>query len=151
VGYIRLNPKDAEKYGVAEEIRFDLVDVGRKQVRAFEAETKRSYRWLIDQLRGVPELDAAGNPIPVPVIDDETGEPVYEDDGVTPKLEPKTYVPAEAVDMFAYLILWGNGVRVPWDEFDLREVGFLLSFLDPDEQPGKDDEPTTDSASTPST
>lgn len=153
MGYIKLNPKDAEKYGVDERVDFDLTAIGLRQRAAFEQGANgpgRSLRWLFDQLSGVPKLDEAGNPIPIPVLDD-AGEPVFEDDGVTPKVTPQLTRDPEAVAMLIWLALWGVGVRSPWEMFDVRVDGLDFGFADEgDEDLGKGDEPTTDSASTPS-
>lgn len=146
MGYIKLHPADREKYGAPERIPFDFTAVGVRQRAALERETKKSYRWLIDQLEGVPELDEAGNPIPVPVLDDE-GKPVLNEDG-TEKVEPKLKRDGEAIAMFIWMMLWGAGVKVPWSTFDIRDDGLEIHSDGEDGESGKGDQPETDSAST---
>lgn len=149
MGYIKLNPKDAERYGVDETVTFDLNLVGRKQRRFFEVQTKKPYGWLLNQLQGVPALDENGNAIPEPVIDAETGEQKLGEDG-EPLFEPKLEVSDEALDMFVYLILVGRGVRVAWDDFELYEFGLRIRFGE-DGDEGKAEAAETSSASTSST
>lgn len=147
MGYIRLHPKDAEKYGVSEEIPFDLTAIGTRQRAAVESASRRSLRWMFDQLAGVPELDEAGNPIPMPVLDDD-GNPVMEDDGVTPKVTARLTRHGDAIAMIAWMALWGIGIKVPWDDFDPIESGLVVRAWDDEDDSGKDEEPETDSAST---
>lgn len=35
-----------------------------------------------------------------------------------------------AVAATVWLVLWANGIKVPWDEFDARPVGLVLDFSD---------------------
>lgn len=134
MGYIRLNPKDAEKFGVDERVHFEFTAIGVRQRSAFEKGAdgpKRSFRWLLDQLAGVPELDENQNPIPVPVYNLD-GTPKLGDDG-EPEMTPKLSRDLEAVAMFVWLVLWGAGVRTPWNDFDVLEYGLELHFFDDDE------------------
>lgn len=151
MGSIKLNPKDAERYGTPERIEFNLADLGVRQRAAVEKACKRPLKWMFNALSGVPELDENGNAIPVPVFDDE-GNQVFEDDGVTPKMEPKLWRDPEALAMFVYLILWGAGFRTDWDTFDIYESGLEIQSDSDEDEPseGKDEAPagTTDSAST---
>jgi hypothetical protein len=151
LGYIKLHPKDAEKYGAPPEIPFDLTAIGVRQRAAVEAAARRSLRWMFDQLAGVPELDEAGNPIPVPVRDGD-GNPVMEDDGVTPKVTPRITRHGDAIAMVAWMALWGIGIKVPWDTFDIVESGMVVRAWgddgdDSEDEPGKADQPETDSES----
>lgn len=147
MGYIKLNPKDAERYSCPERIEFDLQDIGVRQRSAVEKACGRSLRWMLDQLMGVPELDENNDPIPIPVLDDE-GNTVFEDDGVTPKMEPRLRRDPEAIAMVIYLALWGAGYRIPWDTFDIYELGLELRLSGDEDEPGKDEAPETDSANT---
>lgn len=145
MGYIKLHPADREKYGVPEEIPFDWAAIGVRQRAALERETKRSYRWMTDQLEGVPELDENQNPIPEPVIDPATGEQKIENG--EPVFTPRLKRDGEALAMFVWMAMWGIGVRVPWDTFEIRQNGLeILGDGEGDE--GKAEAPETDSAST---
>lgn len=162
MGYIRLHPADCKKYGAPEEIPFSLTSIGTRQRGAFEKSPdgpRKPWRWLLDQIGGVPELDDAGNPIPVPVIDDESGEQVRNEDG-TPKVTEKLTRHPDTFAMLAWIALWGEGIRVPWEKvdpatgrvqvFDVREVGLQLNLLDEEDaggDPGKADQPETGSES----
>lgn len=146
MGTLRLSESDREKYGQPELIEFDLAGTGVRQRAALERETKRSYRWLLDQLSGVPELDEHQNPIPE--LDEETGEPKLVDGEPVVKLTTDP----DAIAMFVWLVLWGKGVRVPWETFDIAEIGLRLNFSsdtgsDTGGEPGKDEEPAADSES----
>ena len=145
MGYIKLNPKDREKFGGPEEIPFDLNAIGIRQRAALERETKKSYRWFMAQLGGVPALDEDGNPIPVPVIDPETGEQKIENG--EPVFTPRLKQDGDALAMLVWLALWGAGIRVPWATFDILEAGLEIRGEDEDAEAGKA-EAATDSEST---
>jgi hypothetical protein len=148
MGYINLNPKDAAKFGCDERIELELTDIGVRQRSAVEKACKRSLRWMFDQLQGVPALDENNNPIPEPVLDD-AGNPIMEDDGVTPKVTEKLTRDPEALAMLVYLALWGAGIRTDWDTFDVHEIGLEVHLADEDEaSEGKDEAPETASEST---
>lgn len=138
MGYIKLNPRDAAKLGVPERIDFDIADIGIRQRAAVERNCKRTIRWMFNALQGVPELDEAGNAIPVPVLDDD-GKQEYEDDGVTPKMEPLLRRDPDALAMFVYLGLWGAGHRLDWDTFDIHGDVEINNEDEPSE--GKDEPP----------
>lgn len=145
LGYIKLHPNDQKKYGAPPEIPFDLAAIGIRQRAAFVRETKRSLSWLFNQLAGVPELDDAGNPIPIPVLDDD-GKPVLNADG-TEKVTEKLKVDDEALAMLVWLALWGVGIKRPWDTFDPQFHGLeILDGEDEADEPGKGEAPETDSA-----
>lgn len=154
MGSVTLHPKDCEKYGVSEPIPFDLGGVGVRQRAAFEKATKRSYSWLLDQLRGVPDLDEAGNAIPEPVFDRD-GTPKLNDDG-SPVVRMKLTRDPEALAMVAWLALWGHGIRVPWNDrdgnvvFDVRDIGLRIDFGSDEDDDDEVDEgkAPTDSEST---
>lgn len=147
MGSIRLHPNDQKKYRTPPEIPFDLTAIGIRQRKAFMRETKMTLSWLYDQLAGKPELDEAGNPIAVPVLDD-AGQPVLNDDGST-KVTEKLTVDEEALVMLAWLALWGIGIKIPWAEFDLQFNGLeILGGDEEGEDQGKADVPETDSATT---
>lgn len=126
MAHIRLNPKDAEKYGCPEVVEFDFDAIGIRQRAAVEKATGYRLGWMLEQLSGVAELDENGNGIPVPVVDDD-GNPVLNDDG-TPKVTEKLTTDPEARAMLVYLVLWGAGVRVPWDDFDVRLRGLEIDY-----------------------
>lgn len=147
MGTLRLHPKDCEKYGVAELVEFEVYGFGIRQRKAFEKATGRTLRWMFDQIEGVPELDEHSNPIPEPVIDEETGEQKV--DNGEPVFEPRLVTDPDAIVMFVWLVLWGEGVRVPWPDFDVREIGLRLNFSsDSSGEPGKDEAPTDSESST---
>lgn len=150
MGYIKLNPKDAERYGVGERVDFEFTAIGVRQRAAFEKGAdgpKRPFRWLLDQMAGIPELDEHQNPIPVPAYNVD-GTPKLDDDG-EPEMTLKLVRDLEAVAMFVWLVLWGAGVRTPWDGFDVLEYGLELHFFDDDEDgQGKADPPAPADTST---
>lgn len=145
---IRFHPKDQAKYGIDGPITFVLSEVGIRQKAAFEKQTKRSLNWLYNQLSGVPELDEHGNAIPEPAYNGD-GTPKLNEDG-TQVVRVKLTRDPESLAMFAWLALWGVGVKVPWDDFEVIESGLRIG-------PGEDEDDTevedegkaqTDSAST---
>jgi hypothetical protein len=141
MGYIKLHPNDAAKFDAPERIDFEITNIGLRQQAAVEKACKHTIRWMFDQLQGVPELDEHNNPIPVPVVDD-AGDPVMEDDGVTPKVTEKLTRDPEALAMLVYLALWGIGVRLDWNTFDVQAVGLEVHIVDDDEaNEGKDEAP----------
>jgi hypothetical protein len=147
LGYIKLHPRDAEKYGAPDEIPFDLSAIGVRQRSAVEAVSKRSLRWMFDQLAGVPELDEHGNTIPVPVTDRDTGEQKIGDDG-EPVFTERLTRHGDAIAMVAWMALWGIGIKPAWDTFDPIETGLVVRADDDVEaDSGKAEEPETDSAS----
>lgn len=155
MGYIRFHPKDAAKYGAPVEVPFDLGGIGVRQRSAFEKATKHSYNWLLDQLRGVPELDENGNAIPVPVLDLD-GSPKVDADG-EPVVRMKLTRDPEALAMLAWLALWGHGIRVPWNDrdgnpvFEIREFGTRVDYSsaeDEDEDEVDEGKAPTDSENT---
>lgn len=150
MGYITLHPDDQAKYGAPPVIPFDLSAVGVRQRAALEKASKRSLRWMLDQLQGVPELDENDNPIAVPVFEDDGVTPVFEADGVTQAVVPRLTRDGEAIAMVVWLALWGIGIKVPWDTFDPREVGLVIRAGDPDDEgdSGKDEEPAAESSTT---
>lgn len=148
MGYIRLHEKDRARYGAPDEIPFDLAAIGVRQRAAAERASGRSLRWMFDQLGGVPELDADGNAIPVPSYGVD-GEPVMEDDGVTPKMEPRLTRNGDAIAMVAWLALWGIGIKVDWETFEVQETGLVINASDDsDDDAGKAEESGTPESST---
>ena len=152
MGYIKLHPKDAAKYGCPERIEFEFEAIGVRQRAAVEKACRHTIRWMLDQMQGVPEFDDTGAPIPIPVVDDD-GNPVMEDDGVTPKMTPKLRRDPEATAMLIYLALWGAGYRLDWDTFDVRAIGLEVNLADDEDEvnEGKDEpaaEGSTDSSTT---
>jgi len=145
---VHFHPKDMERYGLDGPVRFVMSEVGVRQEAAFEKQVKKPLRWLYEQLSGVPELDEHGNPIPVPVID-AAGEPILNDDG-TPVVRMKLTRDPESLAMFAWLALWGNGVKVRWDDFDIVKSGLRIGPDENDDEDAEADEgkAQTDSAST---
>lgn len=146
---IRLHPDDRAKYGAPEVIEFDFQAIGLRQRSAVEKASKRSLRWMYDQLSGVPELDENQNPIAEPVIDEETGEQVVEDG--QPVFTPRLTHDSEAILMVVWMALWGIGIRTPWEDFDLIENGLLLNRSDSaadEDDPGKGEQEPTDSEKT---
>lgn len=150
MGTIRLHPDDCAKYGAPEEIEFNLAALGVRQRSALEKASKRSVRWMFDQLAGVPELDEHGNPIPVPVIDRETGEQKVESG--EPVYTEKLARDGEAVAMLVWAALWGIGIRPPWNTFDVQEFGLQILAAgddeDDDDDSGKAEEPEMESSTT---
>lgn len=147
MGIIRLNPADAAKYGAPPEgVPFDLTAVGVRQRSALVRETRKPWGWFIDQLGGVPELDEHQNPIPVPVIDPDTGEQKVENG--EPVFTPKLVQDGDAIAMLVWLALWGAGIKVPWDNFDILATDLEIDLTGEDDEPGKAEAPETDSAST---
>jgi hypothetical protein len=148
---IRLNPADREKYGTEEWIDIDYQAIGLRQRAAAEKATKRSLRWMFDQLQGVPELDDDGNAIPV--RDPATGELVL----VNGQPVPRLITDPEALAMVVWMALWGVGIKVPWDDFDVTGNGLEFKRLDievedeDEDDSGKDQEPETDSESSTTT
>lgn len=136
MGTIRLNPLDAERYGAPEVIDFDLRRIGVRQRGALEKATKHSLRWMLDQLSGVPEVDDVGNVIVEHVLNDD-GTQKLNADG-SPELAPKLGHDADAVAMIVWLALWGAGIRVAWEGFDVTEIGLRISLANADED---DEEP----------
>lgn len=147
MGYLKLHPKDREKYGAPERIPFDFTTIGVRQRSAVEAAAKRPLRWMYDQLAGVPALDEHNNPIPVPVIDPETGEQQVENG--EPVFTPRLTTHGDAFGMLVWMSLWGIGIKVPWDGFDIIESGLEINGGSPDDEgdPGKDDRPETEPTS----
>lgn len=152
MGYIKLHPKDAEKYGCPEHIEFEFESIGVRQRAAVEKACRHTIRWMLDQMQGVPEFDEDGAPIAIPVVDDD-GNPVMEGDGVTPKMTPRLTRNPEAVAMLVYLALWGAGYRLNWDDFDVRAIGLTVHIGDDEDEasegkdePAAEDSPTTDSS-----
>lgn len=146
---IHLNPKDQAKYGVDGPVPFVLSEVGIRQRAAFERQVGKPLQWLYNQLSGVPELDEAGNAIPVPVLNAD-GTPKLNDDG-TPVVRMKLTRDPESMAMLAWLALWGAGVKVPWDDFEVIEDGLRVgpSADDAEDEPESDEgKAPTDSAST---
>ena len=146
---IRLNPKDCERYGAPAAIDVDFEAIGLRQRSALEKASKRSLRWMYDQLSGVPELDDNQNPIPVPVIDPETGEQEIENG--EPVFTPKLTRDPDAFLMLVWMALWGIGIHTPWETFDVIENGLRLDRSDSDggeDEPGKGEEQPTDSENT---
>lgn len=152
MGFISLHPKDRKKYGAPEEIPFDLAEIGVRQREAFEKKTKKPYNWLLDQLRGVPELDGAGNAIAVPVLDAD-GEPKLNEDG-SPVVRMKMTRDQATFAHLAWLALWGYGIRLPWDDkdgdvlFDVIDNGLRINFgpdEDDEEETGDEGKELTDS------
>jgi hypothetical protein len=139
MGYIKLHEKDAAKFGCPERVDFEFESIGVRQRAAVEKACRRSIRWMLEQIQGVPEFDENNNPIPIPVVDDD-GNQVMEDDGVTPKMTPKLRRDPEATAMLVYLALWGAGYRLDWDTFDVRAVGLEVNFTDDEDEAneGKD-------------
>lgn len=147
MGSVRLNPKDRAKYGGPEVMQFDLDEIGVKQRSAFEKATKKPLRWFYAQLSGVPELDEAGNAIPEPVLERD-GTPRLNEDG-TPAVRARLTRDPEVWAMLAWLALWGEGVKVPYDTFDVIEHGLRIDFgSDEDDEVDEGKAPATDSEST---
>lgn len=155
--YLILHPKDQEKYGAPERIPFDLAEIGIRQRTAFEKTTKKPYNWLLDQLRGVPELDDAGNAIPVQVYNPD-GSPKLDADG-EPVMRMKLTRDPETMALLAWLALWGHGIRQPWNDkdgnpvFDIIEVGAYIGSDTEDEdeeeaEEGDEGKAQTDSETT---
>ncbi len=145
---VSFHPKDQQKYGIDAPVRFVLSEVGIRQKAAFEKQTKRSLSWLYNQLSGVPELDENQNPIPEPAFNRD-GTPKLNEDG-TQAVRARLTRDPESLAMFAWLALWGVGVKVPWDDFEVIESGLRIG-PDDDEDDAEVDEgkaPTTDSGST---
>lgn len=145
---IHLHPKDQAKYGVDGPIPFVLSEVGVRQRAAFQKQVKKPLQWLYEQLSGVPELDENQNPIPVPVLN-EDGTPKLGPDN-QPVVRMKLTRDPEALAMLAWLALWGVGVKVPWDDFEVIESGLRVGpSADDDEDEDEVDEgkAPTDSAS----
>jgi hypothetical protein len=149
MGYIKLHPKDAAKFGCPERIDFEFEAIGVRQRAAVEKACRHTIRWMLDQMQGVPELDENGDLIPIPVLDDDDN-PVLEDDGVTPKMRPRLTRNPEAVAMLVYLVLWGAGYRLDWDDFDVRAIGLGVHIGDDEDEAneGKDDPAVEDSTAT---
>ena len=146
MGTIHLHPKDREKYRSPEEgIPFDLALVGVRQRAAFEREVQ-PYAKFLDDLGGVQDLDEQGNPIPVPVIDPETGKQLIVDGEL--QFKPKLKYNGDAYAMIAWLALWGIGIKVPWDKFDVTDTGLVIDLRDEAADEGKAEASTTDTAST---
>lgn len=145
---IRMHPSDCAKYGAPEVIEIDFQAIGLRQRAAVEKASKRPLRWMYDQLAGVPELDEHQNPIPIPVIDPETGKQEIKDG--EPVFTPRLTRDPEAILMLVWMALWGIGIRTDWDAFDVVENGLWLNRSDSDdEEPdsGKGEEQPTDSES----
>lgn len=150
MGYIKLHEKDAAKFGCPERIDFEFESIGVRQRAAVEKACRRSIRWMLDQIQGVPEFDEHNNPIPIPVVDDDDN-PVMEADGVTPKMTPKLRHDPEATAMLVYLALWGAGYRLDWDTFDVRAIGLEVNFVDDDDEANEGKDQPEESATTDST
>jgi len=155
--YLVLHPKDQEKYGAPERIPFDLAEIGIRQRTAFEEKTKKPYNWLLDHLRGVPELDEAGNAVPVQVFNPD-GSPKL-DDNNEPVMRMKLTRHPETMALLAWLALWGHGIRVPWNDkdgnpaFDIIEHGAYIGADTDDEdeeeaEEGDEGKAPTDSETT---
>ncbi len=145
---VHFHPKDQAKYGIDGPIKFVLAEVGVRQRAAFEKQTKKPLTWLYNQLSGVPELDEAGNAIPEPAWNRD-GSPKLNEDG-TQAVRVKLTRDPESLAMFAWLALWGHGIKVPWDDFEVIESGLRIG-PDDDEDDAEVDEgkaPTTDSENT---
>lgn len=147
MGSVTLHPKDRAKYGGPEEIPFNLSEIGVKQRSAFEKATKKPLKWFYNQLSGEPELDEAGNAIPEPVYNRD-GTPKLNDDG-TQAVRVKLTRDPEAFAMLAWLALWGIGIKVPYDDFDVLEIGLRINLGSDDEDDEVDEgKAPTDSEST---
>lgn len=145
MGSVTLHPKDRAKYDAPEVIPFELDEIGVKQRAAFERASGKSLKWFYNQLAGVPELDEAGNAIPEPVFNAD-GTPKLSEDG-TPVVRPRLTRDPEALAMLAWLALWGHGIRVPYDTFDIIEIGLRID-LGSDDGDVDEGKAPTDSEST---
>lgn len=147
MGSVRLNPKDRAKYGGPEEIPFNLSEIGVKQRAAFEKQTKRPLKWFYDQLSGVPELDENGNAVPEPVFNRD-GSPKLNDDN-TQVVRVKLTRDPEVFAMLAWLALWGHGIKVPYDTFEVIEIGLRIDLSSDDDDDEVDEgKAPTDSENT---
>jgi len=138
MGSVRLHPKDRAKYGAPEEIPFNLSEIGVKQRSAFEKQTKRPLKWFYDQLSGVPELDENGNAVPELVFNRD-GSPKLNDDG-SQAVRVKLTRDPEVFAMLAWLALWGDGIKVPYDTFEVIEIGLHIDLSSDDDDDDEVDE-----------
>lgn len=145
---IHFHPKDQARYGFEGPITFVLSEVGVRQRAAFEKQVGKPLQWLYSQLSGVPALDEHGNAIPEPAYNRD-GSPKLGEDGIQVVRVKLTRDP-ESLAMFAWLALWGHGVKVPWDDFEVIENGLRIGPDDDEDDTEVDDEgkAPTDSAST---
>jgi hypothetical protein len=146
VAYLRPSETDRKRYNLPEQIDFKPGEFGLKAVKQLERQTGFSIDHLQAAIEGVPVLDEHGQQVYEPV-EDVDGNPVLDEAG-NPTVEEKVYQDPEAMAALAWLILWSNGHRIPWEEFDVVPMGMKLSFLEDGEVEGKAEATEADTSST---
>lgn len=145
MGWIRLSDEDTKRYNAPPDgfpfsySRFGLkaVDAMESQIRddAGEAYTMES---LSNDLRR-PLLDKDGNAVLVPELDDD-GEPLVE--GGEPRMTEAVSPRPRGLAVVVWLALWSIGIRMPWDDFEIQQVGLRIDWAERDETGKAEDPPT---------
>jgi hypothetical protein len=130
--WIEISPEDRKKYDAPEQIPYNGGRWGLKQVDAME----QQVGWTIEDLGnelGRKQRNPDGSLVLVDVLD-EDGNQVLDEDG-KPEQVPVERVRPLAIAVIVWLSLWGAGVKVPWDDFDVSQKDVAIHRED--EEPGK--------------
>lgn len=145
MGYLRPSETDRERYNLPEQINFKSGEFGLKAVKQLEKQTGYTIEQIQAGLEGQPVLDEHGQQVYEQAEGDD-GELLFTEAG-EPVMEEKTRQDPEILAALVWLILWSNGHRIQWEEFDVIAIGMVLSFLEDGEVEGKE-EATPDTSST---
>lgn len=138
--WIEISPEDREKYGAPERIPYNGGRWGLKQVDAMEQQVGWTTEDLGNEL-GRKLKNPDGSFVLVDELDDD-GEPVLDEDG-KPNQVPVERVRPLAIAVIVWLSLWGAGVKVAWNDFDVSQVGVSIHRED-EEESGKAEESEPD-------
>lgn len=133
--WIEISPEDQKKYGAPERVPYNGGRWGLKQVDAME----QQVGWTVEDLGNELGREYFTDEV------DEHGEKILDEDG-TPKQVRVERVRPLAIAVVVWLSLWGCGVKVPWDDFDVSQKDVFIHREDEDEEPGKAEESETDPA-----
>jgi hypothetical protein len=124
----KLSEEDRERLGLPEWVDFDFDKLLMTEAEALESAGYNTDEFL-DDLRGYEVYDKQGNPVMVPVVDDDG--PVLEDG--KPKMVPKIRFPIRMHKAAVWIGARRVGCTVPYRDFD-----FDLSGLKTELEMGKD-------------
>jgi hypothetical protein len=149
MGYLELGDIDRKRYDVPERVEFLHHRFGMRSIKALRRFTGYEYEMMTELAAGVPKVDPETSEQVMRDVLDREGNPVYQEDGVTPKREPVIIHDEDALAAFIWLILWDAGHRIEWDIFNPHFDGLRLSLGDgEDEESGKAPEEPSTSATT---
>lgn len=114
---------DRARYGLPAEIEYERGMFGRKSVAELKSQTGYTLERISAGLQGFPKLQPDGSE-------------VIERDGV-------------AALAWAWLILWDNGHKIPWADFDLRGGIDFAHGEQEDEEEGKAPDTSSTTTETP--